>query len=152
MNIQNGTYKAMAIRWDSVDLPLRAGTPVNLAGMEANDGNAVGLIPQNITARPGLPEALVLIGGSVDLYEVEREYGKRLSTDAMLSMRGITFYGPHGDLVPASPVPTATETAPGTVKMAANVAEAAGEAPTAAEFKALLDALIDAGIMAPAAE
>ena len=36
----------------------------------------------------------------------------------------------------------------GTVKMAANVAEAAGEAPTAAEFKALLDALIAAGIMA----
>lgn len=35
---------------------------------------------------------------------------------------------------------------------AANVAEAASTAPTAAEFKALLDALIAAGIMAPAAE
>lgn len=36
----------------------------------------------------------------------------------------------------------------GIVKQATNVAEAAGEAPTAAEFKALLDALIAAGIMA----
>ena len=47
----------------------------------------------------------------------------------------------------------ASATAAGVVKMAANVSEAAGEAPTAAEFKALLDALIAAGIMAaPAAQ
>lgn len=42
----------------------------------------------------------------------------------------------------------ATTSKAGVVKMAANVAEAAGEAPTAAEFKALIDALIAAGIMA----
>lgn len=41
---------------------------------------------------------------------------------------------------------TATET--GVVKQSALVAEAAGDAPTAAEFKALLDALKAAGIMA----
>lgn len=34
------------------------------------------------------------------------------------------------------------------IKRMANVAEAAGAAPTAAEFKALLDALITAGLMA----
>lgn len=34
------------------------------------------------------------------------------------------------------------------IEPAANVAEAAGAAPTAAEFKALLDALIAAGLMA----
>lgn len=44
----------------------------------------------------------------------------------------------------------ATADKAGVVKMAANVPEAAGEAPTAAEFKALLDALITAGIMAAA--
>jgi hypothetical protein len=33
-----------------------------------------------------------------------------------------------------------------------NVPYAAGEAPTAAEFKALIDAFINAGIMAPASE
>lgn len=42
---------------------------------------------------------------------------------------------------------TATTTSAGTVKMAAKVSEAAGSAPTAAEFKALLDALKAAGIM-----
>ena len=42
----------------------------------------------------------------------------------------------------------ATKTKAGVVKMAAKVDEAAGTAPTAAEFKALLDALKDAGIMA----
>lgn len=41
----------------------------------------------------------------------------------------------------------ATISKAGVVKMAANVAEAAGDTPTAAEFKALLDALIAAGIM-----
>lgn len=35
-------------------------------------------------------------------------------------------------------------------KVAANVPEAAGANPTAAEFKALLDALIEAGLMLPA--
>ena len=42
----------------------------------------------------------------------------------------------------------ATKTKAGVVKMAAKVDEAASTAPTAAEFKALLDALKDAGIMA----
>jgi hypothetical protein len=43
---------------------------------------------------------------------------------------------------------TATKTSAGTVKQAAKVSEAAGSTPTAAEFKALLDALKSAGIMA----
>lgn len=46
----------------------------------------------------------------------------------------------------------ATTDATGVVKMAANVAYAAGDAPTAAEFKALIDSLVAAGVMAaPAA-
>lgn len=52
----------------------------------------------------------------------------------------------------AGTVPAATADKAGVVKAAANVSYAAGEAPTAAEFKALIDALIAAGIMAaPAA-
>ena len=43
---------------------------------------------------------------------------------------------------------SATAAVAGLVKQSALVAEAAGEAPTAAEFKALLDALKTAGIMA----
>ena len=44
-------------------------------------------------------------------------------------------------------MPAATKTKAGAVKMAAKVDEAAGRAPTAAEFKALLDALKAAGLM-----
>ena len=44
-------------------------------------------------------------------------------------------------------VPAAAKSKAGAVKMAAKVAEAAGSTPTAAEFKALLDALKAAGSM-----
>ena len=44
----------------------------------------------------------------------------------------------------------ASTSAPGIVKQCTKVAEAAGENVTKAEFKALLDALIAAGIMASA--
>jgi len=46
--------------------------------------------------------------------------------------------------------PAATTEAAGIVKMAANVAKAASTAPTKAEFDALIDALVAAGIMASA--
>lgn len=52
---------------------------------------------------------------------------------------------------PVLPVAATAETA-GLVKQAANVPEAVGANPTAAEFKALLDALIAAGVMAAAQE
>jgi len=52
---------------------------------------------------------------------------------------------------PVLPVAATAETA-GLVMQAANVPEAAGANPTAAEFKALLDALIAAGVMAAAQE
>ena len=42
----------------------------------------------------------------------------------------------------------ATKTKAGVVKMGVTVADAAGDAPTAAEFKALLDSLKDAGVIA----
>jgi len=51
--------------------------------------------------------------------------------------------------VPTYPTTATTEVA-GIVKQSANVALAAGEAPTKAEFDALITALITAGIIAPA--
>lgn len=45
-------------------------------------------------------------------------------------------------------LPAASATAKGTVKQGVAVADAAGAAPTAAEFKALLDSLRTAGIIA----
>lgn len=56
--------------------------------------------------------------------------------------------GPQGPAGPSYTLPSATKTALGGVKQAALVAEAAGENVTKAEFKALLDTLKAAGIMA----
>lgn len=47
-------------------------------------------------------------------------------------------------------VDSATKTKPGTVLQGAAVADAAGASPTADEFKALLDSLRNAGIIAKA--
>lgn len=49
-------------------------------------------------------------------------------------------------------LPAATEAAIGGVKQGVAVADAAGEAPTAAEFKALLDSLRTSGAIATSAE
>lgn len=56
--------------------------------------------------------------------------------------------GAQGPAGPSYTLPAANKTTLGGVKQAALVAEAAGENATAAEFKALLDALKNAGIMA----
>ena len=55
--------------------------------------------------------------------------------------------GAQGPAGPSYTLPAANKTTLGGVKQAALVAEAAGENVTAAEFKALLDALKNAGIM-----
>lgn len=56
--------------------------------------------------------------------------------------------GPQGPAGPSYTLPAANKTTLGGVKQAALVAEATGESVTKAEFKALLDALKAAGIMA----
>lgn len=55
--------------------------------------------------------------------------------------------GPKGDPGETYTLPAATTGALGVVKMCANVAEAAGDNVTKAEFSALLTALKNAGIM-----
>lgn len=52
------------------------------------------------------------------------------------------------DEITANYTATATTTKKGPMKQGAAVANAAGSAPTAAEFKALLDSLRNAGIIA----
>lgn len=150
MNIKNGNYKGYDLN-PLLQYPVKAGTPLDLAGNEANSSAAVGIVPQTITERPAMGKVTLLVGGDVELAEVEKEYGAALTEAAVKAMHGINFYRPDGHIAGAV-VPAASLSAAGVVKMAANVAETAGEAPTAAEFKALLDALITAGIMAPPAD
>jgi len=146
--------KLMSVKaaWESFSFPIKAGTPVNIHGALSNSAAAIGIVPQPIKVKPNDENIYIMTGGKVDAAEIDFP---SLATDAKRSMNGITFYGSDGtpEIDPVYDAPTAaTETTLGLVKMAANVAEAAGSAPTAAEFKALLDALIEAGIMAEAAE
>lgn len=153
MYIENGVYSELTIKWTEDMFPLREGTPMSLGGVVANDGGAVGLIVDTYNIRPLFPVVRVLVGGTVRTEDVNKAWGHELTDAAKAAMRGITFLDEHGAaFTPAPPapyvLPAATAAALGGVKQAANVAEAEGEAPTAAEFKALLDALIAAGIMA----
>lgn len=157
MYVKNAVYKEIEMDWASITLPLKEGTPVNVYGKIENGAGAIGLVPQKVTVLPVVKAMRVLVGGSVSLPEVEAAYGATLNEAAKEAMNGITFYGKYGSPEP-DPVyeipetPLATKTAAGLVKMAANVAAAADDAPTKAEFDALLDALIEAGIMEAPAE
>lgn len=150
MNIKNGSYKVYDLN-PLLQYPVKAGTPLDLAGNEANSRNAVGIVTQTISERPAMGIVTLLIGGDVELSEVEREYGSALDAAAIKAMHGINFYLPDGQIAGAE-IPSASLAAAGVVKMAENVAGASGSNVTKAEFKALLDALIAAGIMAPPAE
>lgn len=153
MKINNGLYTQVKMRWDTFTFPIKAGTPVSINGLEVNGTGAIGLVPQDITEKPMEKYTMILVSGDVILGDVENCYGKTLNIAALKTMNGIKFFGAEGRPVDDPYVlPAATETTLGGVKMAANVAEAEGEAPTAAEYKALLDALIAAGIMAAPAE
>ena len=68
-----------------------------------------------------------------------------LKVGGSVEINGALTLGETGSL------PAATTSAAGVVKQGVAVADAASTAPTAAEFKALLDSLRDAGIIAEAA-
>lgn len=154
MIITSGHYKPVAIRWDTVSLPLRAGTPISAAGLVANDGTALGLVPQTVTVRPVLPELQLLTAGEVKLGEAEQASGLTLSAAARRAMAGIRFVDSRGGAVelPVYELPDATPTQAGIVKQAANVAAVtpADETATALETAVndILSALKAAGLMA----
>lgn len=140
---------SVTMQWNTFTYPIVVGTPISKAGALANSASAIGIIPRTISAKPQADGSVYLMtGGSVDLSELAYA---NLSADAMQAMHGISFFGSDGtpEADPVYGITAATETAIGGVKMAANVPDAEGEAPTAAEFKVLLDALKDAGIMEP---
>lgn len=93
MKINNGVYSKVSMRWGTFTFPVKAGTPVSASGVEANDETAVGLVPQDIAARPLTDEAYILIAGVIDPAEVLASYGTALTEDAMGAMTTILFTG-----------------------------------------------------------
>ena len=96
MKVSNGIYKQVKINWGSVTLPLKEGSPISLAGVVANNGNAIGLVPQTYDAEPLMKTIYVLAGGDVDLAEVNTLSGLTLSSAAKANMSGIRFWKSDG--------------------------------------------------------
>ena len=118
MRVNNEVYTAVKIKWDGITLPLKAGTPVNIGGNIANGSTAIGLVPQNYFVRPiASDEINILVGGDVDLAEVEKSSGLTLTTDAKAGMSGIKFHLPDGSVNSSYTLPAASDSTLGGVKV-----------------------------------
>ena len=92
MKVSNEVYKKVTIDWANVTLPLKEGSPVSSAGVVANSGSAFGIVPQNYFAEPLEKSIYVLVGGHVDLNEIETLYGSSYDDAAISALNGIHFY------------------------------------------------------------
>ena len=90
--VKNGIYKSVTIDWANVTLPLKEGSPVSAAGVVANTEDAIGIVQQTVSVLPVIPEIYVLVGGDVDLAEIEASFGDELEEAAINAMDGIRFY------------------------------------------------------------
>ena len=92
---------------------LKAGTPLSVTGVVANNGNALGLLAQE--AHKGDTEVNVVYAGLVDANEVKASYGSSLADAAIAAMKGITFVNASGAAVVPSGLPDSSEASQGDV-------------------------------------
>ena len=92
MKVSNEVYKKVTIDWANVTLPLKEGSPVSSAGVVANSGSAFGIVPQAYNEEPLEKTIYVLVGGHVDLNEIETLYGSSYDDAAISALNGIHFY------------------------------------------------------------
>lgn len=92
---------------------LKAGTPLSVTGVVANNGNALGLLAQE--AHKGDTEVNVVYAGLVDIGEVETSYGDSLADDCKAALKGITFISASGEAGVPSGLPDSSEASQGDV-------------------------------------
>lgn len=79
---------------------LKAGTPLSITGVVANNANAIGLLADE--AHKGDGEVNVVYAGLVDINEVEASYGDSLADDCKAALKGITIVDTSGSpIVPS---------------------------------------------------
>lgn len=108
MRTSNEVYREVKIGWGDITFPLKAGTPVSLAGAISNDGDAIGLIPTDYFEEPTFKSIYVLVGGDVILSEVEESFGDSLEDAAKSNMNGIRFWLDDGTVYNATELPSVT--------------------------------------------
>lgn len=131
------TIITKTVAWKHGINTLYAGTPLDKDGKVVNDSTAVGILAEDL--RVPDKEAKVMTAGEWD-EDAHTGSGIVISDEVKLKLTGITFSRPLRN--------AATALKAGTVKQAANVASASGS-PTKANFNSLLNALKDAGVIAP---
>lgn len=141
----SNTTATVTVTWGSGRNTLYAGTPLDSSGNIANNSSAYGILAQEIR----MPDrsATVITAGE---WTENPACGIVLSDACKKKLSAITFSPPLVEYVPSTQTAT-TETA-GLVKMAEAVADTEEDAPTAAEFNALLASLRAAGILETPAE
>lgn len=71
---------------------LKAGTPLDISGNEANSDAAVGIVASDTAV--GAESIAIVTEGTIDLTEVAASYGEALTDDCIAALKGITFlYG-----------------------------------------------------------
>lgn len=138
------TTATVTITWGNGRNVIYPGTPLSRTGEIANSADAYGILADEIHM-PDRSATVITAGEWVE----DPRCGVVLSDECKKALGAITFTPPLVEYVKTTDL--ATEEAPGLVKMAAAVDDAA-DAPTAAEFNALLDSLRNAGILAVAEE
>ena len=108
MRVANEVYKEIKMDWDNITFPLKEGSPVSLNGVVSNDGDAIGLVPQTITKEPLIKSIWILVGGDVDLAEVEEAFGDSLEDAAKSNMNGLRFWLEDGTVYNATELPSVT--------------------------------------------
>lgn len=103
IRVNNMVTKSVKIKWNNIDLPLKAGTPIDIGGNIANNGNAVGIIMQMIQTKPSSTDSIsILVGGDVLLDEVEKSAGIKLTEEALHALDGIRFHLKDGKVYDSS--------------------------------------------------
>lgn len=92
---------------------LKAGTPLSITGVVANNANAIGLLAGE--AHKGDGEVNVVYAGLVDIGEVERSYGDSLADDCKAALKGITLVSASGAATVSSGLPDYSEASDGDV-------------------------------------
>lgn len=103
IQVNNGVTKPVKIKWNNIDLPLKAGTPIDIGGNIANNKNAVGIIMQTIQTKPSSTDSIsILVAGDVLLDEVEKDAGIKLTDAALHALDGIRFHLKDGKVYDSS--------------------------------------------------
>ena len=136
----SNTTATVTVTWGAGRNVLYAGTPLSSSGEIANNGDAYGILSHDLHM-PDRSATVITAGEWVE----DPGCGIVLSDACKKKLASITFTPPLIEYVRKTDLATAE--AAGLVKMAEAVADAE-DAPTAAEFNALLSSLRAAGIMA----